>query len=190
MSSKLVSQFALSVVVATASLSALAQTSPPATPVPSQPPTPSETPPTLAPLHLACSDFKHNADGSWSPLHSLTLRGTTMNPGASFNTGAYFNEVDLPGLLNKECTSASAQTSPPATPGPPQPPTFSATAPTLASLHLACSDFKRNSDGSWSPLHSLTLRGAIMNPGASFNTGASFNGIDLPGLLDKECPSH
>jgi hypothetical protein len=189
-SSKLVSQFALSVVVATAALSALAQTSPPATPVPPQPPTPPATPPTLASLHLACSDFKHNADGSWSPLHSLTLRGATMNPGASFNTGAYFNAVDLPGVLNKECVSALAQTSPPATPPPPQPPTLSATAPTLASLHLACSDFKRNADGSWSPLHSLTLRGATMNPGASFNTDAYFNGVDLPGLLNKECASH
>jgi hypothetical protein len=54
---------------------------------------------------LACSDFKHNADGSWSPLHALTVRGATMNLGASFNTDAYFNDVDLPGLLNKECTS-------------------------------------------------------------------------------------
>jgi hypothetical protein len=186
-SSKLVSQFALSVVVATTSLSALAQTSPPATPVPPQPPTLSPRAPTLASLHLACSDFKRNADGSWSPLHSLTLRGATMNPGASFNTDAYFNGVDLPGLLIKECTSALAQTSPPATPVPPQPPTLS---PTLASLHLACSDFKRNADGSWSPLHSLTLRGATMNPGASFNTDAYFNGVDLPGLLIKECTSH
>jgi hypothetical protein len=187
---KLVSQFALSVVVATASLSALAQTSPRATPVTRQPPTLSATAPTLASLQLACSDFKRNADGSWSPLHSLTLRDATMNPGASFNTGAYFNGVDLPGLLIKECTSALAQTSPPATPVPPQPPTLSATAATLASLHLACSDFKRNADGSWSPLDSLTLRGATMNPGASFNTGAYFNGVDLPGLLIKECTSH
>jgi hypothetical protein len=187
-SSKLVSRFALSVVVATASSSALAQTSPPAKPAPPQPTALSETPATLASLHLACSDFKHNADGSWSPVHSLSLRGATMNPGASFNTGAYFNEVDLPGLLNKECISASTQITPPATPPPPQPPALSATAPTLASLHLACSDFKHNADGSWSPLHPLTLRGATMNPGASFNAGASFNGVELPALLDKECP--
>jgi hypothetical protein len=189
-SSKLVSQFALSVVVTAASLNALAQTSPPATPVRPPPPTPSVPAPTLASLHLACSDFKHNADGSWSPLHSLTVRSATMNPGASFNTGAYFNDVDLPGLLNKECASALAQTSPPATSPPPQPPTLTATAPTLASLHLACSDFKHNADGSWSPLHALTVRGATMNPGASFNTDAYFNDVDLPGLLNKECTSH
>jgi hypothetical protein len=189
-SSKRVSQFALSVVVATASSSALAQTSPPATPVPPQQPTLAPQPPTLASIHVACSDFKQNADGSWSPLHSLTILGATVNPGASFNTGASFNAVDLPSLLNKECISPLAQSSPPATPVPPQPPTPSLTPPTLATLHLACSDFKHNADGSWSPLHSLTIRGATMNPGASFNTGAYFNEVDVPGLLNKECPGH
>jgi hypothetical protein len=112
-----------------------------------------------------------------------------MNPGASFNTGAVFNEVDLPGLLNKECASPLAQISPPATPATPQPPAIPITAPTMASLHLACSDFKHNADGSWSPLHPLTVRGATVNPGASFNTGAYFNEVDLPGLLSKECAS-
>jgi hypothetical protein len=188
-SSKLVSQLTLSLVMATASWSALAQTSRPTTPPapPAQPPQ-SPAPPTLASIHLACSDFKHNADGSWSPLHSLSVLGATMNTGASFNTGAVFNEVDLPGLLNKECSSPLAQISPPATPASP-PPVIAVTAPTLASLHLACSDFKHNADGSWSPLHPVTVRGATVNPGASFNTGAYFNEVDLPGLLGKECAS-
>lgn len=188
MSSKLVSQFALSVLMASASLSALAQTSPAAPPLHPPPPTPAVPAPTLASLHLACSDFKHNADGSWSPVHALSVRDATMNPGASFNTGAVFNDVDLPGLLNKECASPLAQISPPATAASPRPPTIPVVAPTLGSLHLACGDFKHNADGSWSPLHPVTVHGATVNPGASFNTDAVFNDVDLPGLLNKECP--
>ena len=96
-------RFSASLLLATVYVGALAQTTPSRPVIHPRRPAPSAKAPTLASLNLTCGDFKQNADRSWSPQHSLTVRGATMNPGASFNTGAAFNGVDLPALLNKEC---------------------------------------------------------------------------------------
>jgi hypothetical protein len=57
-----------------------------------------------------------------------------------------------------------------------------------------CSNFRHNSDGSWSPLRSVTIRTgdttAIVAPGVSFATGASFAGVDLAAVLNRQCVPH
>ena len=52
---------------------------------------------------------------------------------------------------------------------------------------LNCSDFKKNPDGSWSPVRPVTLNGVTMGPGVSFNPGVSFGGVDLASILNKQC---
>src|SRR6202166_713839 len=57
-----------------------------------------------------------------------------------------------------------------------------------------CSDFRHNSYGSWSPLRPITIRTgdttATLAPGASFGTGATFAGVDLAGVLNRQCVPH
>lgn len=53
---------------------------------------------------LTCADFQRNADGSWSPLHPVTINGVTMGgPGVQFREGVSFGGVDLAAALNKQC---------------------------------------------------------------------------------------
>lgn len=53
---------------------------------------------------LTCADFQHNPDGSWSPLHPVTINGVTMGgPGVKFTVGVAFGGVDLAAALNKQC---------------------------------------------------------------------------------------
>ena len=59
--------------------------------------------PKLKDLHLSCSDFKHNPDGSWSPLHPVQVGEDKMVPGASFREGVAMSGVDVGALLNQEC---------------------------------------------------------------------------------------
>jgi hypothetical protein len=54
---------------------------------------------------------------------------------------------------------------------------------------LTCSDFKRNPNGSWSPLVGITLNGVTMGPGVSFTPGVSFGGVDLASILNQKCPA-
>jgi hypothetical protein len=66
--------------------------------------------PTLASLNLSCSDFKRNENGSWSPLHDVTITaedgtGVRMGPTTSFGGRTVFGKVRLAQLLKKECTS-------------------------------------------------------------------------------------
>ena len=70
---------------------------------------------------------------------------------------------------------AIAQTSPPAT---------------LKSLNLSCSDFKQNTNGSWSPLHTVQIGPASIGTGVSFSPGVSFGGVNLAVLLNTECLKH
>jgi hypothetical protein len=50
-----------------------------------------------------CSDFQHNADGSWSPRHAVRVNGVTMGPGVAFRAGVGFGGVDLAATLNQRC---------------------------------------------------------------------------------------
>jgi hypothetical protein len=53
---------------------------------------------------LTCGDFQRNPNGSWSPLHPVTVNGVTMGgPGVAFTEGVSFGGVDLAATLNKQC---------------------------------------------------------------------------------------
>jgi hypothetical protein len=63
--------------------------------------------PKLKDLHLSCSDFKHNPDGSWSALHPVQVGADKMPPGVAFREGVAISGVDVGALLNQECKSAA-----------------------------------------------------------------------------------
>ena len=64
-------------------------------------------PQSVLPSPFRCSNFRHNSDGSWSPLRPITIRTdnttATLAPGVSFGTGASFAGVDLAAALNRQC---------------------------------------------------------------------------------------
>jgi hypothetical protein len=59
--------------------------------------------------------------------------------------------------------------------------------PTLSSLHLDCSDFTHNSDGTWSPVRAISFNGIIMSPDVSYGNGTVIDGIKIVELLEHEC---
>jgi hypothetical protein len=65
---------------------------------------PDPTPPSPAPYAPQCTDFKLNPDGSWSPLHSVTVGDGTISQKAAFLPGSKIGDVDLAALLNQQCT--------------------------------------------------------------------------------------
>ena len=66
-------------------------------------------PQSVLPSPFRCANFKHNSDGSWSPLRPITISSgdtkATLQPGASFTTGATYGGVDLAAELNRRCTA-------------------------------------------------------------------------------------
>jgi hypothetical protein len=62
--------------------------------------------------------------------------------------------------------------------------------PTLDSLHLTCSDFTHNDDGSWSPVRAISFNGVIMSPDVSYRRGERINGVRIVELLENECVIH
>jgi hypothetical protein len=52
---------------------------------------------------------------------------------------------------------------------------------------LRCSDFVRNSNGSWSPVRPVTINGVTMGPGVAFAPGVAFGGVDLAAVLNQQC---
>jgi hypothetical protein len=61
------------------------------------------------------------------------------------------------------------------------------TEPTLSSLHLDCSDFTHNGDGTWSPVRAISFNGVIMSPDVSYGNGTVVDGIKIVELLEHEC---
>lgn len=61
---------------------------------------------------------------------------------------------------------------------------------TLISMHLACSDFVHNNDGSWSPVRAISFNGVIMSPDVSYRSGAVIDGVKIVELLENECIPH
>lgn len=63
--------------------------------------------PSLGP-QVPCSAFRQNADGSWSPLQQITMRGPNgemqIGPGVAFRPGVAFMGVDLGAELQSHCT--------------------------------------------------------------------------------------
>jgi hypothetical protein len=92
-----------------------------------------------------------------------------------------YQNIALAVILSSVVLSACPQT-PAKAAAPPQ--------PTLASLNLSCGDFRDNHDGSWTPLHPVTVGPVQMGPGVSFREGDALAGIDVAALLNKECTSH
>ena len=64
---------------------------------------PDPAPPSPAPYAPRCSDFKLNPNGSWSPLHPVTVGDVTISQKAAFLPGAKIGDVDLATLLNAQC---------------------------------------------------------------------------------------
>ena len=57
-----------------------------------------------------------------------------------------------------------------------------------------CTDFTRNSDGSWSPLKPVTISTgdtkATLQPGVNVTTGATYGGVDVAAELNRRCIPH
>jgi hypothetical protein len=64
---------------------------------------PQPTPPSPAAYSPQCADFKLNPDGSWSPLHAVTVGDVTISQKAAFLPGSKIGDVDLATLLNEQC---------------------------------------------------------------------------------------
>lgn len=62
---------------------------------------------------IDCSKFRHNADGSWSPIAKVRIMTSTGNvrvgPPASFKAGVLFKGANIGAVLNKECEQQQFQ---------------------------------------------------------------------------------
>jgi hypothetical protein len=56
---------------------------------------------------ITCRDFRHNQDGSWSPLKPIMIKGpqgsVEMGPGTSFREGVVFMGYDIAKDLDQKC---------------------------------------------------------------------------------------
>jgi hypothetical protein len=56
---------------------------------------------------LTCADFQHNADGSWTPLTSMTISAPNgqiqAGPGVSFTAGLPIMGIDVAAKLDENC---------------------------------------------------------------------------------------
>jgi hypothetical protein len=52
---------------------------------------------------ISCGDFRRNPDGSWSPLHGVTIGDVTISPGSAFQPGGKVAGVDIATYLNAKC---------------------------------------------------------------------------------------
>jgi len=59
--------------------------------------------PPLKTLNFTCTDFHHNADGTWSPTHPVTINNMPINPKEYFSNKLKFGGVRLGAVLDKEC---------------------------------------------------------------------------------------
>ena len=59
---------------------------------------------------------------------------------------------------------------------------------------LKCVDFRRNPDGSWSPMREVTIRypnGIVsLGPPASFPASGTYMGLPLAQMLNQKCAVH
>ncbi len=56
---------------------------------------------------------------------------------------------------------------------------------------IPCDAFRRNTNGSWTCVKPVTIKGhyaqARLNPGTTVSRGANFAGLNLVAILDKQC---
>jgi len=55
---------------------------------------------------------------------------------------------------------------------------------------LSCRDFKKNEDGSWSPIRSIALGNVTLLPANHYKVGDVLAGLPLPEMLNKQCVRH
>ena len=54
---------------------------------------------------------------------------------------------------------------------------------------LACADFRRQPDGTWTPRRPVVVGGMTVTPVMSFSRGVSFGGVDPAAVLEARCRS-
>ena len=52
-------------------------------------------------------------------------------------------------------------------------------------IQIPLSSFKKNPDGSWSPIQSIMIGNITVSPGMNFRKGVLFNGLDIVDELEK-----
>ena len=55
-----------------------------------------------------CADFRRNTDGSWSPTHTFTASGFTLDPSWRFFPGQVYGNTNVVAMLNQNCASAGS----------------------------------------------------------------------------------
>lgn len=68
---------------------------------------PEPAPPSPSPVPPHCSDFRLNADGTWSPVRRITVGDVTVSQEKIFAPGSRIGGVDLATVLNRQCLQQS-----------------------------------------------------------------------------------
>jgi hypothetical protein len=50
--------------------------------------------------HEILQSFRHNSDGTWTPLKTIAVAGVTMEPGVVFSRGTLFSGIDVAAFLD------------------------------------------------------------------------------------------
>ena len=61
----------------------------------------------LAQQQPNCADFHRNSDGSWSPTHTFTASGMTLDPSWHFYPGVVYGTTNVVSVLNQYCATAA-----------------------------------------------------------------------------------
>ena len=69
---------------------------------------------------------------------------------------------------------------------------FGASAASAQSTGLNCQDFRKNNDGSWSPIRPVSIQlpsggNVVVGPGVTLRPGGQFMGFDLATVLNAQC---
>lgn len=59
--------------------------------------------------------------------------------------------------------------------------------PPASDTPVRCADFRRQTDGAWTPRRPVVVGGVGLAPGVSFTPGVAFGGVDLAAVLDARC---
>lgn len=52
-----------------------------------------------------------------------------------------------------------------------------------------CADFRRNTDGSWSPTHAFVAQGVMLDPNWRFFPGQVYGSTNVVAMLNQNCAS-
>ena len=51
--------------------------------------------------HEILQSFRHNSDGTWTPLKTITVAGATVEQGVRFSRGVLFSGIDVAAFLDE-----------------------------------------------------------------------------------------